>query len=77
MDYGACMVPSKTPREFVNANSYVSIGANKSRRPIAPAQLGVLSQSKWIPLHLVAGGLVLEVELDDVDTAFNEIGVTR
>ena len=36
----------------------------------------MLNQSKWIPLHLVSGGLVLGFELDGADTAFAETGLT-
>ena len=63
------------PVATYNSDQYATIGANKSRRLIAPTPFGVLNQSKWIPLHLVSGGLVLEFELDDADTAFGESGV--
>ena len=33
---------------------------------------GVLNQPAWLPLHLISGGLVLEMEFDDASTAFNE-----
>ena len=59
-----------------NNDQYATLATNKSRRLIAPTPFGVLNQSKWIPLHLVSGGLVLEFELDDADTAFNDNGVT-
>ena len=59
-----------------NNDQYASLGVNKSRRLIAPTPFGVLNQSKLIPLHLVSGGLVLEFELDDADTAFDDNGVT-
>ena len=64
------------PIASYNNDQYATIGANKSRRMIAPTPFGVLNQSKWMPLHLISGGLVLEFELDDVDTAFADTGVT-
>ena len=62
------------PHETTNANQYGTLNANKSRRLITPTPFGVLNQSKWIPLHLVSGGLILEFELDDADTAFFRVG---
>ena len=35
---------------------------------------GMLNQDKWLPLHLISGGLVLEFELDDADTCFTGTG---
>ena len=64
------------PLATYNNDQYAAIGANKSRRLIGPTPFGVLNQSKWIPLHLVSGGLILEFELDDADTAFGETGVS-
>ena len=76
---GACRINGSIkqhPIASYNNDQYATLGANKSRRLIAPTPFGVLNQSKWIPLHLVSGGLVLEFELDDADTAFAESGVT-
>ena len=64
------------PHDAFNANTFTQIGAGKSRRLIAPTCFGTLNQDKWIPLHLVSGGIILEFELDDADTAFNESGVS-
>ena len=64
------------PHEAANANHYGTLNANKSRRLITNTPFGVLNQSKWIPLHLVSGGLILEFELDDADTAFDQTGVS-
>ena len=64
------------PHETTNANQYGTLNANKSRRLIAPTPFGLLNLSKWIPLHLDSGGLVLEFELDDADTAFDQTGVS-
>ena len=64
------------PVASYNSDIYATLGPNKSRRLIAPTCFGCLNQPKWIPLHLVSGGLVLEFELDDADTAFNESGVS-
>ena len=66
----------KHPVATYNNDQYATIGPNKSRRLIATTPFGVLNQSKWIPLHLVSGGLILEFELDDADTAFSESGVS-
>ena len=63
------------PVATYNSDQYATLGANTSRRLIGPTPFGVLNQSKWIPLHLVSGGLVLESELDDAGTACNESGV--
>ena len=54
----------------------MQLAAGKSRRLIASTPFGTLNQEKWLPLHLISGGLILEFELDDADTAFNETGVS-
>ena len=64
------------PIATYNNDQYATIGANKSRRLIAPTCVGCLNQPVWIPMHLVSGGLILEFELDDADTAFNESGIS-
>ena len=64
------------PHDAFNANTYTQLGAGKSRRLIASTPCGCLSQEKWLPMHLIYGGNVLEFELDDADTAFNESGVS-
>ena len=51
---------------------YQVLGATKSRRILVNLPFGVFQQPKWIPLHLVAGGLILEFELDDALTGFSE-----
>ena len=53
-------------------DDYLVIPGNASRRVIMPLNLGVLSQSKWLPLHLISSGLVLELELEDYGVAFAE-----
>ena len=63
------------PHDAYNANSYGTLGAGKSRRLITHPPFGILSQDKFIPLHLVSSGIVMEFELDDADTAFLETGV--
>ena len=55
-------------------DDYVVLDANKSRRLIMPINSGVLNQAKWLPLHLISGGLVVEMELDDYGVAFVETG---
>ena len=57
---------------LVNAylDTYTTIAADQSRRLISPLPFGVLNQSSWIPTHLLAGGLIIELDLDDADTAF-------
>ena len=64
------------PHDAFNANTYTQLGAGKSRRLIASTPFGCLSQEKWLPMHLISGGIILEFELDDADTAFNETGVS-
>ena len=64
------------PHDAFNANTYTQLAAGKSRRLIAPTPFGVLNQEKWLPTHLISGGIILEFELDDADTAFNETGVS-
>ena len=64
------------PHDAFNANTYTQLGAGKSRRLLSSTSFGVLNQSKWIPLHLVSGGLILEFELDDAATAFDESAVS-
>ena len=41
------------PIATYNNDQYATIGANKSRRLIAPTCFGCLNQPIWIPLHLV------------------------
>ena len=64
------------PHDAFNANTYTQLAAGKSRRLIASTPFGCLSQDKWLPLHLISSGIVMEFELDDADTAFNETGVS-
>ena len=53
-------------------DDYLVIPANASRRLIMPINCGVLNQAKWLPLHLISGGLVVELELGDLGDAFAE-----
>ena len=53
---------------------YGVITPNESRRLIMPLPCGTLNQAKWLPLHLISGGLVIEAELDDHAVAFAENG---
>ena len=39
-----------------------------------PINSGVLNQSKLLPLHLISGGLIVELETDDYGVAFAETG---
>ena len=55
-------------------DDFLIIQPNASRRLIMPLNLGVLSQQRWLPLHLISGGLVLEYELEDFGCAFAETG---
>ena len=64
------------PHGNLHDNTYTQLGAGKSRRLIVSTCFGCLNLSKWNPLHLVSGGLILEFELEDADTAFNESGVS-
>ena len=64
------------PHDAFNANTYGALGAGKSRRLISPTPFGTLNQEKWIPMHLLSGGLILEFELDDADVAFDESSVS-
>ena len=76
---GACRINDSIeqhPIATYNNDQYATIGPNKSRRPIATTCFGTLNTPVWIPMHLVSGGLVLEFELDDADTAFSESGVS-
>ena len=60
------------PHVHINDNTFGTLGAGKSRRLIGSTPFGCLAQEKWLPLHLISGGLILEFELDDADTAFAE-----
>ena len=51
---------------------YQVLGSTKSRRVLVNVCFGIFQQPKWIPLHLVVGGLILEFELDDALTGFSE-----
>ena len=53
------------------ANTYAQLNAGKRRRRTSSTSFGVPNQSKWVSAHLVSGGLILEFELEDADTAFN------
>ena len=45
------------------SEDYGIIAPNASRRLIMPVSCETLPQPNWLPLHLVSGGLVLELEL--------------
>ena len=64
------------PIASYNNDQYATLAAGKSRRLIASTPFGVLSQEKWLPIHLISGGIILEFELDDPDTSFTESGVS-
>ena len=55
-------------------DDYAVLDPTKSRRLIMPISSGVLGQPNWLPLHLISGGLVVELELDDYGVAFAETG---
>ena len=65
------------PIASYNNDQYATLAAGKSRRLIASTPFGVLSQEKWLPMHLISGGIILEFELDDADAAFTDCGVVR
>ena len=48
------------PHDAFNANSFTHIGAGKSRRLIASTPFGTLNQEKWLPLHLISSGIVMD-----------------
>ena len=56
------------------SRNYQPLLQGKSRRVMTTTCFGLLNQDKWIPLHLVSGGLVLEFELDDASTCFQGSG---
>ena len=49
------------PHNAFNANTYTQLAAGKSRRLIATSPFGCLSQDKWLPLHLISSGIVMEM----------------
>ena len=51
---------------------YTKILPNQSRRLMSPLPFGVLNQTAWIRTHLLAGGLIIELDLDDAETAFSQ-----
>ena len=51
-----------------------AIPKNEQRRVVTPLPFGCLSQPAWLPLHLICGGLVIEMEFDAANTAFAESG---
>ena len=55
-----------------DSDTYSPIPAGGSRNVLMQLPFGILNQPRWIPLHLVAGGLILELELGDSADAFNE-----
>ena len=64
------------PLASYNNDQYATLAAGKSRRLIASTPFGSLSQEKWLPMHLMSGGVILEFELDDSDTSLTESGVS-
>ena len=55
-----------------DSDSYSPIPANAARNVLVQLPFGVLNQPRWLPLHLIAGGLILELELGDSADAFDE-----
>ena len=55
-----------------NSEAYMEIGSQASRRVIAPLPFGTVNQPSWIPMHLISGGMVIELELDEKNAAFAE-----
>ena len=53
-----------------SSDTYSPVGIGASRKVLAQLPFGVLNQPRWLPLHLVAGGLILELELGDAADAF-------
>ena len=43
-----------------------------ARKVLVQLPFGVVNQQRWLPLSLVAGGLILELQLGDAADAFNE-----
>ena len=57
-----------------DSDTYSPIPAGGSRKVLMQLPFGCLNQQRWLPLHLIAGGLILEMELGDAADAFNEAG---
>ena len=54
--------------------TFSAIPQNAKRRVMCNLPFGVLNQPSWLPLHLISGGLVVELEFDVANTAFAESG---
>jgi len=52
-------------------DAYQAIGASGARKVMLELPCGTTKNEKWMPLSLVAGGVVIEMELADVDQAFD------
>ena len=48
-----------------NNEASMEIGSQASRRVIAPLPVGTVNQPSWLPMHLISGGMVIELELDE------------
>jgi len=59
-----------------DSDTYSPIPAGAARKVLVQLPFGVLNQPRWLPLHLVAGGLILELELGDANDAFAEANAT-
>ena len=57
-----------------DSDTYSPIPAGDSRKAMMQLPLGCLHQQRWLPLHLIAGGLIMEMELGDAAAAFSEAG---
>ena len=55
-----------------SSDAYSPVPVNGARKVLVQLPFGVLNQQRWLPLHLVAGGLILELELGDATQAFAE-----
>ena len=54
--------------------TFSAIPQNAKRRVMCNFPFGILNQPSWLPLHLISGGLVIEMEFDVANTAFAESG---
>ena len=55
-----------------SSDTYSAIPGGASRKVLMQLPFGVINSPKWIPLGLVSGGLIIELELGDAADAFNE-----
>ena len=55
-----------------DSDTFSPIPAGGARKVLMQLPFGCLNQPRWLPLHLIAGGLIMELELGDAADAFNE-----